>query len=62
MEKSLVTFSFDTLSKIARKTRFCRTYTYWEYKKDISTKKSDFIGLFSCPKGGKFFYQIIDIF
>ena len=27
MEKSLVTFSFDTLSKIARKTRFCRTYT-----------------------------------
>ena len=25
MEKSLVTFSFDTLSKIARKTRFCRT-------------------------------------
>lgn len=27
MEKSLVTFSFDTLSKIARKTRFCRTHT-----------------------------------
>ena len=26
MEKSLVTFSFDTLSKIARKTRFCRTH------------------------------------
>lgn len=35
---------------------------YQEYKKDISAKKSDFIGLFSCPKGGKFFYKIIDIF
>ena len=36
--------------------------TYQEYKKDISAKKSDFIGLFSCPKVGKFFCKIIDIF
>ena len=36
MEKSLVTFSFDTLSKIARKTRFCRTYTQKEgHRKDV---------------------------
>ena len=40
---------------LTRLQLFRTTKTYQEYKKDISAKKSDFIGLFSCPKGGKFF-------
>ena len=51
MEKSLVTFSFDTLSKIARKTRFCRTYT------SVMVYKSFLIDHHFCISSGAFAYR-----